>query len=61
VPKPPTAKPHSDIGGNHRDERPNTEVAAGMGQGARELDQARRKSTGRPPGGGDLKNRDDRS
>jgi hypothetical protein len=60
VTKPPPSTPHSDLEGVHQDERPNTDVAAELGQSAEDLEQARKESRGRPPVD-DQKSRDDRS
>ena len=47
--RPPEAKPNSDIDGVHQDERRNTDVAAEIGDDAGDLEDARKKSVGRPP------------
>ena len=49
MPQPPRTPPHSDIEGVARDERRNTEAATEVGQGASDLERARKESVGRPP------------
>jgi hypothetical protein len=61
MPKPPKATPHSDIDGVHEDERPNTDVAAELGQGAEDLKRARDGNAARPPYSKDKGNKDDRT
>lgn len=59
--KPPASTQHSDIGGVHRDERPNIETASEKGQAAGDIKRAGDQSRARPPYAGKAKNRDDRS
>ena len=47
--KPPASTPHSDLSGVHRDERPNTEVAAERGESAGEVEQINRQKAAKPP------------
>ena len=61
MPKPPKATPHSDIDGVHQDEVRNTDVAAGRGEDAGTLDEAKDEAVARPPYTDDRKNRDDRT
>ncbi len=46
--KPPPSTPHSDIDGIHKDERPNTDVAAELGQDAGDVADAKADSKARP-------------
>ncbi len=59
--KPPPSTPHSDIDGLHQDERPNTEVAAELGQSAKTLDDVGKERIAKPPPADDVKSRDDRT
>jgi hypothetical protein len=61
MPKPPKATPHSDIDGVHEGERPNTDVAAELGQGAEDLKRARDGNVARPPYSDDEENKDNRA
>jgi hypothetical protein len=61
MPKPPKATPHSDLDGVHEDDRPNTEVAAELGEGAEDLKRARDGNAARPPYADDVENDDDRT
>jgi hypothetical protein len=49
--KPPPSTPHSDMDGIHQDERPNTEVAAELGQSAKTLQDIRQGAHRQAPGG----------
>lgn len=46
--KPPPSTPHSDIDGIHEDERPNTDVAAELGQDSGDVADAKADSKARP-------------
>lgn len=46
--KPPPSTPHSDIDGIHEDERPNTQVAAELGQDSGDVAAAKAGSKARP-------------
>ena len=46
--KPPPSTPHSDMDGIHQDERPNTEVAAELGQSAKTLQDIGKERIGKP-------------
>jgi hypothetical protein len=59
--KPPASTPHSDIDGIHQDEKPNTEVAADLGQSAHTLEDIGKERKGKPPAADDLKDREDRT
>ena len=61
VSQPPKSTPHSDIEGVHRDEKENVETAAEAGQGAEDLERARRQAVGRPPHTDEGPDREDRS
>ncbi len=61
MPKPPQSTPHSDIDGVHQDEKPNTEVAAKLGQSAKTLQDVGKERVAKPPIGGGVKNRDNRT
>ena len=59
--KPPPSTPHSDIDGIHQDERPNTEVAAELGQSAGTLQAVGKQRVARPPKADDVKSAEDRT
>jgi hypothetical protein len=59
--KPPKATPNSDIDGVHQDEARNTDVAAGLGEGAGTLAHAKDEAVARPEYTDDRKNSDDRT
>lgn len=59
--KPPKTTPHSDIGGYHRDEELNAEVAAKVGEGTADLEEAHEKSKGRPPYADEAEDLDNRT
>ncbi|HEV2748386.1 MAG TPA: hypothetical protein VGW34_13945 [Allosphingosinicella sp.] len=59
--KPPSTTPHSDTNGVHRDERPNTDVAAEIGQDPADLAEAQDKAVGRPPYADEPASGDDRT
>lgn len=61
MPKPPKATPHSDIDGVHQDEARNTDVAAGRGESAGTLEDAKDEAVARPEYIDDQKSRDDRT
>jgi hypothetical protein len=61
MPKPPKATPHSDIDGVHKNERPNTDVAADLGESAGDLAKARDENVARPEYIDDKENLDDRT
>lgn len=61
MPKPPKATPHSDIDGIHQDEARNTDVAAGRGESADTLNDAKDEAVARPDYVDDRENRDDRA
>lgn len=61
MPKPPKATPHSDIDGVHQNERPNTDVAADLGESAGDLKKARDENVARPKYSNDKGNVDDRT
>ena len=61
MPNPPKATPHSDIDGVHREERRNTDVAAKLGDSAKDLKQAHDESAARPHYSADPKSKDDRT
>jgi hypothetical protein len=61
MPKPPSATPHSDIDGVHKDEQRNTDAARRVGDGAEQLARAGEKDAARPPHSDDVENRDDRA
>lgn len=58
--KPPATPPHSDIDGVHEDEKPNTDVAAALGQDSGDVKRAKEKSVARPEAS-DGESRDDRT
>jgi len=59
--KPPPSTPHSDLAGVHQDERPNTEVAAELGQSAGDLENIGKERVAKPPSSDDQENADDRT
>jgi hypothetical protein len=59
--RPPRSTPHSDIDGIHEDEERNVDRAIASGQGTKELAEAKKKSTGRPPYSDDVESEDDRT
>ncbi len=59
--KPPPSTPHSDIDGIHQDERPNTEVAAELGQSAGTLQDIGKERVAKPPIAKDKEHGDDRT
>ena len=59
--KPPPSTPHADIEGVHQDERPNTEVAAELGQSAADLENIGKERVAKPPSSDDQENKDDRT
>ena len=61
MPNPPTATPHSDIDGVHKDERRNVDVAAERGETAADVERAKRNSPGRPRPSDLPKGRDQRT
>jgi hypothetical protein len=61
MPKPPKSTPHSDLDGVHEDEKRNVDTANAVGQDTADLEEAKRKSTGRPPYSDDQGRKDDRT
>lgn len=61
MPKPPRSTPHSDIEGVHEGEKRNVDSANESGEDSGDLEQAHRRSQGRPPYADDQPERDDRS
>jgi hypothetical protein len=61
VPKPPQSTPHSDLEGVHQDEKRNVDSANDAGEDSGDLEQAHRRSEGRPPYTDDQPDREDRS
>ncbi len=53
--KVPKSTPHSDLDGVHEDRKAVIESAREAGQDSGDVEQARRKSAGRPPYSGDGK------
>ena len=59
--KPPKSPPSSDISGVRQDEKRNVDAAIAADQDAGDLEQARRRSPGRPTPAGKDVSADDRS
>jgi hypothetical protein len=61
VPKPPQSTPHSDLEGVHKDEKRNVDSANDAGEDSGDLEQAHRRSRGRPSYTDDQPDREDRT